>query len=237
MDVWNRGRSAQAAGSMRVRARSSGNRRKSRGRVNTRRPWPSRRKMEPKSQKRSFQIMVAEVNQLPVVTPIPAQKVAAGQTVRLAVKAKDPDKPAQTLSYRVKQGPPGLQVDGTSGIVTWTAPESGTELEHPVEIIVADAPSGGGESSVAFKIEIKGQQSSHRLGFMAALKNGGLSTEKTAGEAPAGFTGKCSCFRIEDDILTVMEYESDPSAADELAGITDGGKMLFGEPRRLGRRR
>ena len=179
--------------------------------------------------KQSFKITVKEVNQSPVVTDIPAQKASAGETVRVTIKAKDSDKPAQTLVHRLKSGPEGAKVDAASGVFTWTVPESGATGEQSVEIVVADAATDGAEASTRFTIQLE-PPASPALRLIAALQGTGLKVETTVGVALPGFTGVASHFAIGEELLTLLEYESDESAREDAAQVTDGGQMLFGEP-------
>ena len=179
--------------------------------------------------KKSFKITVNEVNQPPVITDIPSQKATAGETVRVAIKAKDADKPAQTLSYRLKSGPEGAKVDAASGTFTWSVPESGLSGEQSVEVSVTDAETGGAEASTKFSIQIA-PPASPLLRLVASLQAAGLTVEKTVGEAPPGFTGTAAHFAIGDDYLIVLEYESAESAREDAQGVTDAGQMLIGEP-------
>jgi len=57
-------------------------------------------------------------NRLPLVTSQP-RVVALGDLFSYAIQASDPD--GGTLRYDVVQGPPGLTVDGSTGLVRWTA--------------------------------------------------------------------------------------------------------------------
>ncbi len=179
--------------------------------------------------KKSFKITVDEVNRPPVVTAIPAQKGTPGELLRVTVKATDPDKPAQTLTYRLKRGPEGAKIDAASGLFIWVVPESGVTGEPSVEIIVADAASDGAETSTSFTIKLEPPKSP-LLRFVASLRAAGLTVENTVGKAPPGFTGTVSHFTVGDEFVTVLEYESEDSAREDAAQVTDAGQMLFGEP-------
>lgn len=179
--------------------------------------------------KKSFKITVGEVNQPPVITAIPAQKVTAGETVRVAIKAKDADKPVQTLVYKLKSGPKDAKVDAASGLFAWTVPESGATGEQKIEIAVSDAETGGAESTTSFTIQIA-PPAAPLLRLVASLRASGLEVENTVGKAPPGFTGTVSHFAVGDEFLIVLEYESEDSAREDAAQVTDAGQMLFGEP-------
>ena len=181
--------------------------------------------------KQSFKIVVREVNQAPDIAPIPAQSVNSGDDVRVEIKAKDIDKPAQKLSYRLKNGPTDAQIASKTGVFTWTAPETSSEQNHTVEIIVTDAPTDGAVSLATFKVRVL-PPASPSLRFMAALQGGRADNSKDGWSRTTGIPhGRRSCFHVERcDIDAVGLRHPDAMAEDDAQQITDGGKMLFGEP-------
>lgn len=184
---------------------------------------------KPAHDKQSLTITVKEVNQPPIIGEIEPQTVTAGESLRVAVKAKDNDKPAQTLIYRIKQAPAGAKIDSASGLFTWAAPESSSPGEELVGIAVTDAESGGAEGTATFKI-IVAPPASPLLRLTAALQAAGLTVEDTVGEGLPGFKGKASTIAVDDDVLTVLEYETDAAARQDVEQIADEGQMLFGKP-------
>lgn len=181
------------------------------------------------SDKQSFTITVQEVNQPPVISEIETQTVTAGESLRVAIKAKDADQPAQTLIYTLKQGPPGAKLDAATGVLSWDALESGANTEQLVDVVVADAPSGGAEATASFKI-IVAPPASPLLQLTTVLRDAGMTVEDTVGEGLPGFKGKSAHIAVDDDLLTVFEYDSDEAARKDVGQISDAGQMLFGEP-------
>lgn len=181
------------------------------------------------SDKQSFTITVQEVNQPPVISEIEPQTVTAGESLRVAIKAKDADKPAQTLIYTLKQGPPGAKVDAGTGLLTWDAPYSSANTEHLVDVSVSDAPSGGAEATASIKI-IVAPPASPLVQLSSALRAAGMTVEDTVGEGLPGFKGKSAHIAVDDDLLIAFEYESEEAARKDVEQITDAGQMLFGEP-------
>jgi len=141
--------------------------------------------------KAAFTISVAEVNQPPIVTPIDEQSIVPGNEVRIVIKAKDADKPAQTLSYRLKLGPKDAKVDATSGQFSWQVPEYGVTGPQVIDIVVSDAKSDGAETPVRFTIIVQ-PPATPLLRLAALLRADGLTVENTVGEGLPGFTGKAS---------------------------------------------
>ncbi|MBS0205299.1 MAG: hypothetical protein JSS49_20540 [Planctomycetes bacterium] len=182
----------------------------------------------PAQDKTSFKITVSEVNQAPTIAAIPPQKVTAGETLRVAIKASDADKPEQKLFYRLKSGPEEAKLDG-SGVFTWPVSESATTGEQTVEIVVADSETNGAEAIVQFSIQTA-PPASPLLRLMAALRKSGLTVETTVGETPPGFTGEVTHLAVGEEYLTILQYTTDTSAAEDAAQVTDAGQRLFGEP-------
>ena len=183
---------------------------------------------KPAQDKTSFTITVNEVNQPPAIAAIAPQKVTAGETLRVATKATDADKPEQTLIYRLKSGPEGAKVDA-AGVFTWSAPEATTTAEQSAEIVVTDAEKDGAEATVRFSIQVE-PPASPLLRLMAALRKAGLAVEQTVGDAPPRFTGDAIHLAVGEEYLTILEYTTDTSAAEDAAQVTEAGQRLFGEP-------
>lgn len=74
----------------------------------------------PMSATQSFRIIVREVNSPPIIIPIPAQSVYAGQTLNLQIVASDSDVPVQTLTYSIDStNYSGLSINSTNGLLRW----------------------------------------------------------------------------------------------------------------------
>ncbi|MEK6259673.1 MAG: putative Ig domain-containing protein [Planctomycetota bacterium] len=183
---------------------------------------------KPTHTKVSFKIAVREVNEPPVVPPVPPLTVGAGAVLRLVLAAKDADKPAQKLSYRLQQAPDGAKLDAATGKFTWSPPESSSATEITVEAIVADAEKDGAETPFTFKIKVE-PLASPALRLAALLRAEGLTVEKLRGEAPAGFKGTAWEFDINDEVLIVLEYDTAAAAKEDAGQVSEDGQTLFGE--------
>jgi hypothetical protein len=65
-----------------------------------------------------WELRVIEVNQAPVPDPVPDLSVAQGVLLEVALTARDADMPAQPLSCRLVNAPPGMTVS-PSGLLRW----------------------------------------------------------------------------------------------------------------------
>ena len=92
----------------------------------------------PLSATNSFQVVVVEVNQPPVLPDIPEQQVDEETLFTLNLTALDSDLPAQTLSFRLISGPDGLSVS-PSGLATWSPLEQQAPSTNEVTIVVTDS--------------------------------------------------------------------------------------------------
>ena len=177
----------------------------------------------------SFAISVAEVNQAPVIAPIPTQKGVAGQEIRIPIEAKDADKPPQKLTFKLNAGPEGASVDRKTGVFSWSIPEEGVSGPQKVEVAVDDGSGDDSEYQTSFSIEVQ-PPTSALLRVVAAFKAEGLEVETTTGSAPDGFRGKASTFVVGDEVITFVEYESNSAARKDADQVTNEGQTVFGEP-------
>jgi hypothetical protein len=86
----------------------------------------------------TFVINVAEQNLPPTVTAPPAQTIAEGATLNVAFVATDPDLPANNLTFKMVSAPPGVILDTTSGLVTWTPTEAQGPGVYTIRVAVGD---------------------------------------------------------------------------------------------------
>lgn len=82
-------------------------------------------------------LSVLEVNRAPEIEDIDDQEVAVGEELTFTAVATDPDRPAQTLSFRLENAPAGAAIDPVTGKFTWTPVESQIG-EHEFHVCVTD---------------------------------------------------------------------------------------------------
>lgn len=81
------------------------------------------------------------VNQPPDLAPIPNQNALAGQQLRIVPAATDPDGPVGLLTWQFDPNsvvPEGLQIDPTTGVMTWTPTQSQLGV-FTVRVLVTDS--------------------------------------------------------------------------------------------------
>lgn len=91
------------------------------------------------SDEATFQVVVASVDEPPVLAPIGDQVVNAGETLQLQLSATDPDLPAQALIFSLESGAPdGMTLDAQTGLLEWTPGPSIDFAEYQVTVRVTD---------------------------------------------------------------------------------------------------
>jgi hypothetical protein len=75
------------------------------------------------SDQKPVTVTVADVNQPPVLAPIPDQTATELSPLTFTATATDPDIPAQTLTFSLVGAPAGAAIDPATGVFTWTPAE------------------------------------------------------------------------------------------------------------------
>jgi len=108
------------------------------------------------SDARSFSVIIREVNQAPILTPISDLTVTDGTPISLTVQARDNDVPSQTLAFSLGAGAPaGAAIDSTTGAFAWSVP-----LDHPastntISVTVTDNGPGNLSATGSFKVIVR----------------------------------------------------------------------------------
>jgi len=87
-----------------------------------------------------FQVIVREVNTVPVLAAIADQTINELTPFSLTLAATDSDVPVQTLTFGLVSGPSGLGVS-PAGLVTWTPTEAQGPSTNVVVVRVSDSGS------------------------------------------------------------------------------------------------
>jgi len=83
-------------------------------------------------------ITVREVNLPPVIAPVPEQEVDELELLTFTATATDPDLPAQTLAFSLKNAPEGATIDPLTGVFTWTPNASQGTQTYLFQVCVSD---------------------------------------------------------------------------------------------------
>jgi RHS repeat-associated protein len=94
----------------------------------------------------SFNILVAQANQFPVITSVPVTTATAGTEYRYTTAGSDPD--GDTLSFTLINLPTGMVIENT-GLITWLP-----TLEGSYPVLVQASDGLGGTTTQAFVIAV-----------------------------------------------------------------------------------
>ncbi len=90
------------------------------------------------SNAKTFSVTVSEVNQAPVLAGISNRIVHAGTTLIITNTASDADFPTNTLTYHLVNAPSGAEIDGATGIFSWTPVDLFANSTNTIFVNVAD---------------------------------------------------------------------------------------------------
>lgn len=116
------------------------------------------------------------VNQPPTITSTPVTTVASGSTYAYDVDATDPDN--DPLLYALVINPSGMQVDATTGVITWS-PTLADVGDHTVRVRVSDPATNAAEQE--FTVSVTDSSNGNRPPLFT-------STPSTRIVAPATYT-------------------------------------------------
>ena len=101
---------------------------------------------------KTFQVVVAEVNQSPVIATIEDQQALIGQTIQLTVAATDADTPVNTLVYAIDSGPSGAAINSETGEFTWIPNTS--QVPGVFNLVVSVSDGAGGTDTESFQVTV-----------------------------------------------------------------------------------
>src|SRR5205809_798393 len=109
----------------------------------------------PSSDARSFQIVVTEANQAPVLVVPADQTIDEMSTLVVTNTATDADLPANTLTFSLDPGAPaGASINATNGVFTWTPTASQAPGTNTVTVRVADSGTPSLSDARSFTIVV-----------------------------------------------------------------------------------
>ncbi len=92
----------------------------------------------PLSTTNTFQVIIQEVNQAPVLVLPNNPALDENAPVNLSVSATDADLPANAMMFELVSGPPGLALNPTTGVITWIPTEEQGPGKYTVTVKVTD---------------------------------------------------------------------------------------------------
>src|SRR5207244_4494218 len=86
----------------------------------------------------SLTVVVNEVNSAPVLTVPSDQTINELSALVVTNAATDSDLPANTLTFVLVNGPSGVAIDSTTGVLTWTPTEAQGPSSNEITLKVTD---------------------------------------------------------------------------------------------------
>ena len=101
----------------------------------------------------TFRVTVKEINRPPLIATITPKTVNEQTQLTVAVKATDPDLPANTLTYSLVTAPVGARIDSKTGVFRWTPTETQGPGVFNVTVRVTDGK--GGSDTETFRVTVR----------------------------------------------------------------------------------
>jgi hypothetical protein len=109
----------------------------------------------PRTDSKTFQITVNEINRAPTIDSIPNQTTYTGTLISVSLPVTDLDLPAQTFTYSVVSGPAGAGVD-SAGTFTWTPSPLYESTATPIVVSATDSGTPPLSATQSFTIVVNG---------------------------------------------------------------------------------
>jgi uncharacterized repeat protein (TIGR01451 family) len=94
--------------------------------------------LPPISTAQSFNVIVLESNEPPVLAPVANRALHAGMALTVTNPATDPDIPVNSLTFTLDSAPAGAVINPTNGVFSWTPDSSFVNTTNPVTVVVTD---------------------------------------------------------------------------------------------------
>ncbi|WP_235908569.1 putative Ig domain-containing protein [Roseiconus nitratireducens] len=101
--------------------------------------------------RQSFTVSVRPVNSSPAFVTTPPTQAYVDRVYGYGIGAEDPD--GDPLGIRLLDGPEGIKLDDTTGVITWRPGESQIG-SHPVSVEVFDAQGGSAKQSFEIVVDV-----------------------------------------------------------------------------------
>jgi hypothetical protein len=108
----------------------------------------------------AFSIVVLEVNQAPELASVESLTIDPMKPTVIRLVAKDADLPVQKLTFALVDGPKGMTVDSSEGVVSWTPTVEQALAQYPVTVSVTD---GSSSVSTSFQLTVRSSNTAPRI--------------------------------------------------------------------------
>ncbi|HXJ58151.1 MAG TPA: putative Ig domain-containing protein, partial [Verrucomicrobiae bacterium] len=115
----------------------------------------------------SFKVIVNEVNSPPILNPIIDQTVNELATLNVTPVASDADIPGQTLTFTLVSGPSGVNLNGSSGALSWTPTAAQGPSTNTIVVRVFDNGTPSLSATQSFRVFVNEVSSTPTLNPIA----------------------------------------------------------------------
>jgi hypothetical protein len=106
----------------------------------------------PASTTQPLTVTVLEVNEPPVLEPIPDVTLVSGRTLHVTNVATDSDLPVQTFAFSLLSAPADATLDPLTGLLTWRPLIASSPVTNLLTVRVADNGTPGLSATQSFKV-------------------------------------------------------------------------------------
>ena len=166
------------------------------------------------SDSQRFQIVVNEINQLPVLQPIDDISIDAGQSISVQAVATDNDVPVDTLTFELTTAPEGATVS-SEGLIQWTTSDDIDPETFAFTVRVSDG--NGGSATESFNVNV-GQA----VDTLTLIENDDFLSSQSR-EIVVGPDANSLSFQFTPEFDTTANFVND---AFEVALVDENGQSL-----------
>ena len=108
----------------------------------------------PASSTQPLTVTVHEVNNAPLLAPIPDVTLLAGRTLLVTNLGTDSDLPAESLTFSLLSAPPGATLDALSGLLTWRPQVAPSPFTNILVVRLEDSGIPGLSATQSFQVSV-----------------------------------------------------------------------------------
>jgi cyclophilin family peptidyl-prolyl cis-trans isomerase len=121
-------------------------------------------------------ITVNETNQAPILNALNTLEAFSGGTLTAQIPGFDPDLPTQGLVYTLEAGPDGLIINASTGVITWSLPESATAGIASITVRLTDA--AGASVTRDYQIQVSQFNPGRAFGLVSQWTSTSVPTQQ-----------------------------------------------------------
>jgi len=147
----------------------------------------------------TISVTVNEVNNAPILTPVLSRNLPEGATLMVTNSATDPDDPPQMVTFSLDPGAPaGVNIDSSSGLITWTPTEAQGPGTYSIIVRATDNGSPPQSDTTSFSVSVSEVNSPPQISFPGSWRiHAGSSVTFTATATDPDLPAQSMTFTID----------------------------------------